>query len=70
MAGGVIAGLSLVLKKWKPLKNPPAESWLAKAQEGHPSVPYGIAIAFGALASFLYTGYFSPDKWQSMFVGL
>lgn len=70
MAGGVIAGLSLALKQWKPLKNPPAESWLAKAQEGHPSVPYGIAIALGALASFVYTGYFSPDKWQSMFVGV
>lgn len=69
MAGGLVAAGSLILKKWKPFRNPPAESWLAKAQQGHSSVPYGIAIAFGAFASFLYMGYLSPDKWQAMFAG-
>jgi len=67
MSGGVVAALSLVLKKWKPVKNPPEGSWIAKAQEGHPSVPYGIALAIGALAAFLFQGYLSPEKWSEMF---
>lgn len=67
MSGGVVAALSLFLKKWKPIKNAPQGSWIAKAQEGHPSVPYGIALAVGAFAAFLFGGYLSPDKWKLMF---
>lgn len=67
MSGGLVAAASLALKKWKPIKNPPEGSWVAKAQEGHPSVPYGIALAIGALAAFLFQGYLSPQTWQEMF---
>ncbi len=66
LAGGVIAAASLVLKKYKPLKSPPKGTWLEKAQEGTNDVPYGIAIALGALVAFSFIGYFSPDKWNAM----
>lgn len=71
LLGGVIALVSLALRKWKPLTLPLpgvfAGSWPQKAQEGHNSVPYGIAIAGGALISFLNHGYFSLEKWAAMF---
>lgn len=67
LAGGVVAGISLILKKWKPVKNPPEGSWVDKAQQGHPSVPYGIALACGALAAFIYLGYLDFSKWQDVF---
>lgn len=65
--GGALAGSSLLLKKYKPFKNPPKETWIEKAQEGVNSVPYGIAIAAGTFISFCILGYFSPSKWTEMF---
>lgn len=67
LCGGVIGVISLVLKKKKPFKNLPIGSWPAKAQDGFPSVPYGIAIAVGALAGFIFNGYLSPTHWQGLF---
>lgn len=67
LSGGVIAALSLVFRKHKPFKNPMEGSWIAKAQEGHPSVPYGIALAIGAFAAFIVVGYFSPSRWGALF---
>lgn len=67
LAGGVIAAISLVLKKWKPVKSPREGGWIAKAQEGHSSVPYGIALALGAFAAFIFQGYFDFSKWESVF---
>ncbi len=66
MMGGILAAISLLLKKYKPLKSPPKDSWLEKAQEGVNSVPYGIAIAAGTLVAFVFLGYFSPSKWSEM----
>ncbi len=65
--GGLLGLTSLALRKWKPLKNPTPGTWFAKAQEGHNAVPYGIAIALGAVIAFLFMGYFSFDKWAAMF---
>lgn len=67
LSGGLIAALSLVLRKFKPFAAPLEGSWIAKAQEGHPSVPYGIALAIGAVAAFGFQGYFSPSHWESLF---
>lgn len=66
--GGLIGVASIYLKKKKPLKNPPAGSWPDKAQQGHPSVPYGIAIAVGTFAGFIFRGYLSPSVWEQMFL--
>lgn len=67
LSGGVIAALSLLLRKYKPFKHPLEGSWIAKAQEGHPSVPYGIALAIGAVAAFAFQGYFSLSHWEALF---
>lgn len=67
LAGGVIGVATLYIRKKKPFKNPAEGSWPAKAQEGHPSIPYGIAIAVGTLAGFLFRGYLSPSLLQQMF---
>jgi prepilin peptidase CpaA len=59
--GGVLALAALALKKWKPVKAPVKGGWVERVQAGESKVPYGIAIVFGALASFVKIGYFSPE---------
>jgi prepilin peptidase CpaA len=63
--GGVLAVAALALKKWKQIKSPPKGSWVERVQSGESKVPYGMAIVFGALASFLKIGYFSPEVLSS-----
>jgi prepilin peptidase CpaA len=62
--GGVIAILSLLIKKKKPFAHPPAKSWMAQVQEGRNAVPYGIAISVGAWAALAQTGFFL-NVWMS-----
>lgn len=56
LAGGVLAMLTLFLRKKKPFQNPAPGSWIAQAQTGGNAIPYGIAISVGAWAAFVYTG--------------
>ncbi|MDY0028918.1 MAG: prepilin peptidase [Pseudobdellovibrionaceae bacterium] len=67
LSGGLVAAFSLVLKRKKLFAAPAEGSWIAKAQEGHPSVPYGIALAVGALFAFIFIGYFNFSKWEAVF---
>ncbi len=67
LTGGVIAGISLSLRKWKPVKGVVEGSWIDAAQKGSGNVPYGIAIAVGAFVGFLFQGYFSLSRWEQMF---
>lgn len=67
LAGGVVAATSLYLQKKKPFESPVEGSWIDAAQKGSGSVPYGIAIAIGAFASFVYLGFFSLSKWEMLF---
>lgn len=62
--GGMLGLIALYLKKYKPVKEPPKDSWIDKVQSGVGKVPYGIAIALGALASFAKIGYFSIDTFR------
>ncbi len=57
LVGGVLGGVTLALKKWKPIKKPIKDSWVEGAQKGKQDVPYGIAIFVGALAAFWSSGY-------------
>ena len=57
LAGGVLALFSLFLRKFKPVKRIHSENWIVLAQNGNNKIPYGGAILFGALASFLNLGY-------------
>ncbi len=58
IAGGVLGLVALVLKKRPLLSSSLEGSWIARVQAGENKVPYGIAIVFGALASFVNIGYF------------
>ncbi len=60
--GGVLGGVTLVLNKWKPVKNPQENSWIARSQTGAKDVPYGIAIFAGAVFSFWQAGYLQPTE--------
>ena len=57
LMGGFIGLATLFLRKRKPFRNASPGSWIARAQAGENKVPYGIAIVFGALASFVHLGY-------------
>lgn len=57
LIGGVLGLATLALRKWKPVKKPAKDSWVAKAQKGGQDVPYGVAIFAGALSAFWNAGY-------------
>ncbi|MGB4106505.1 MAG: prepilin peptidase [Alphaproteobacteria bacterium] len=59
LAGGLIGLSAIALRKLQPVKNPAPGGWVARVQAGENKVPYGIAIACGALVSFVQLGYFS-----------
>ncbi len=67
LSGGVIAGVSLYLQKKRPFTTVSEGSWIDVVQKGGGVVPYGIAIAIGALSSFVYLGFFSFSKWEALF---
>ncbi len=56
LAGGLLAAVTLVIRKKKPFQNPRAGSWIAEVQSGKDAIPYGVAISVGAWAAFFHTG--------------
>lgn len=66
--GGLLALTALALRKWTLVKEPKPESWVAQVQGGASKVPYGVAIVFGALASFVKIGYFDLDVLSSFVI--
>lgn len=61
IAGAVLAAVTLLIVRLKPVNNPPAGSWIARAQGGERVVPYGLAIFAGALMMFIMDGFMTPD---------
>ena len=59
VVGGFLGLATLALARHRPIKST-GSGWIEMAQKGEKKVPYGVAIAFGALASFFYTGYLDP----------
>ena len=59
--GSVLGFVALYLKNKKPFKSPAEGSWIEQVQSGASKVPYGIAIAFGLVVSFMHTGYLTAD---------
>ena len=57
IAGWFLCLLALWLQKKKPFKNPKEGGWIATVQSGKNAVPYGIAIAIGAICSLSYSGF-------------
>jgi prepilin peptidase CpaA len=54
LAGGVLGLAALWLQKKKPVASPAPGSWIESVQSGKNTVPYGIAIAIGALGALSY----------------
>lgn len=67
MAGGVLALVAIVLKRTS-IGDKANNNWIAKIKSGNPNVPYGIAIAIGALVSFIKLGYFNYTTF-AQFIG-
>lgn len=66
LAGGALGLAALALRR-KPLwPGAPEGSWVARVQKGENAVPYGIAIALGALAAMIRVGYFAPAMLASL----
>lgn len=63
--GGLLGVVALYIKRNKPFKSPAEGSWVAQVQGGADKVPYGVAITFGMLIAFVYSGYFSMDVLSS-----
>ncbi len=61
LAGGVLAVASLYMMKKKPFKDPLKGSWMDRVQKGESKVPYGVAIAVGAIISFYIAGYMDGE---------
>lgn len=64
--GAVLGVATKVMNKKVLVKEPREGSWIAKSQAGGNGVPYGIAIAFGAVIAFWLQGYFSPENLASL----
>ncbi len=56
LAGGLLAAVTLMIRKKKPFQNPRAGSWIAEVQSGKDAIPYGVAISVGVWAVFFHTG--------------
>lgn len=57
VVGGLLAVATLVLKRKPLFPNAKEGSWPYKAQSGVNAIPYGIAIAAGAITAFGSIGY-------------
>lgn len=62
LLGAVLGITTKVMNKRVLVQSPSEGGWIAKSQAGGNGVPYGIAIAFGAVIAFWQLGYFSPEK--------
>ena len=67
LIGAVLSVAALIVKKYKPVKNPKEGSWIAQLQQGVSKVPYGIAIGGGALYAFFSVGYFDFEGLAVLF---
>ncbi len=55
--GGVLGLAALIIQKTKPFKAATPGSWIDGLQGGNGAIPYGTAIAFGAIMGFVHAGY-------------
>lgn len=66
LAGGVLGGIALVLRRKTLWPGAPEGSWVARVQKGENAVPYGMAIGVGALAAMISARYLSPATFSAI----
>jgi prepilin peptidase CpaA len=60
---GALLGIGTKIMNGRVLvPNAPEGSWIGRAQSGKGGVPYGIALALGAINAYYQLWYFSPEK--------
>lgn len=69
LAGALLGLFALYVGKKKPFKKAAEGGWIARLQSGEKVVPYGVAIAAGAILGFVKAGYFGLPVLQSFFAG-
>lgn len=62
LAGGLLGIVTIILRNRVVFASAKPPSWVGRVQQGDNVVPYGIAIAAGAFAGFIWLGYLSPEK--------
>lgn len=62
IVGGLLGLVALYIQKAKPVAEPKEGSFVDRVQKGESAVPYGIAIAVGAIVAFYMVGYFDPEN--------
>lgn len=64
VSGGILGVSALIIKKRKPFASTAENSWIDQLQKGQSKVPYGIAIAVGAVVAFVQIGYLDLATFQ------
>lgn len=66
LAGAFLGVAALIIRRFKPFKNPKEGGWIAGLQQGGKSgIPYGLAIVSGSIVAFLLAGYLTPGHLSS-----
>lgn len=59
LTGGLLASFSLIVKYFKLFPSASADGWIGQVRDGNGKVPYGIALAVGAMITFYIQGYYT-----------
>lgn len=62
MFGAVLALVAIAVKRFGFVRNPAEGSWIFRLKAGENAVPYGIAIAFGAVVAFISQGFVAAES--------
>lgn len=65
--GGLLAVLTMAIKRLKPFQEPKEGTWIYQIQNGANKVPYGVAIFIGMLWAFWDVGYLNPAAFVTFF---
>lgn len=68
IAGGVLGLLGLYIKAKKPFAHATSQGWVGQLQAGRNAIPYGIALAAGAVAAVFHTPPYAQKLHELLFL--
>ena len=68
IAGGVLALLGLYISKKKPFAHAAPQGWVGQLQAGRNAIPYGIALAVGAVFAVFHTPPYAQKLHELLFL--
>lgn len=66
--GGVLGVLGLYISKKKPFAHAAPEGWVGQLQAGRNAIPYGIALAAGAVSAVFHTPPYAQKLHELLFL--